>query len=174
MTTQFCPACGEEVVPTFGSPECDYLLIEEFPELVLPTPSMVSKYQREEWTPKRILGNELTKIGMVIQQFRVVSVYPHLPPVDGQPLENCYNFGFEQILSEVNGKRGIIILGGNLCKSFTKYELKQVQGLSGVVSEFIPNDVPRVFLSSVRSIYASGAGEFAVGLQRFVSQIGEQ
>jgi hypothetical protein len=47
--------------------------------------------------------------------------------------------------------------------------------LSGVNSQYLPdNDVPRVFLPTLRSIFVSGAGEFGLGLRRFVSQIGEQ
>lgn len=175
MTQQYCPACGEEVVMSSGSQDCDYLIVEEFPELCLPTPAMVSKWQKEEWTPKKILSSELAKVDMVIQQFRIVSAYPHLPPANGQPLENCYNFGLEQVMGECFGKKGVIVLGGNLCKTFTGYELKQVQGLSNVPSQYLPDgDIPRVFLPTIRSIYSTGAGEFSLGLQRFVQQLGEQ
>lgn len=182
MTNQYCPVCLEEVVPNSGSEECDYAIIEEFPELVLPTPSMQSKYHKDEWTPKKILMNELDKIGMVIQQFRVISVYPHLPPENGTPIENCYDSGFGRMLSEIQNKKGVIILGGNLCKSMTGYDLKQVQGLSGVESQYLPdgdtylpNEMARVFLPTIRTLYSTGGGEFTLGLQRWVSlQLGAE
>jgi len=169
--TQYCPACGEEAILPTGSNDCDYLIIEEFPELVIPTPAVGSRWQKDEWTPKKILVNELVKVGMVWQQFRIVSVYPHLPPSDGQPLENCYNFGMEQSISECAEKKGVIVLGGNLCKYFTGYELKQVQGLSGVNSKYIPSDEIRMFLPTIRSIYSTGAGEVGIGLSRFAKQL---
>lgn len=173
MSPQYCPSCIEEVVPNSGSEECDYAIVEEFPELVLPTPSMQSKFHRDEWTPKKILMNELDKIGMVIQQFRVISVYPHLPPESGIPIENCYDSGFGRMLSEIQNKKGVIILGGNLCKYMTGYDLKQVQGLSSVESQYLPDsDVPRVFLPTIRTLYSTGGGEFTLGIQRWVSQLG--
>ena len=172
----FCPACGEEVVPNSGSEECDYAIVEEFPELVLPTPSMQSKWSKDEFTPKKILSNELAKIGMVIQQFRIITVYPHLPPESGLPLENCYSSGMSRCLSELEGKKGVIFLGGNLCKYFTNYELKQVQGISGV--DFLAGcdvgDMPRVFLPTIRTLYSS-SGEFTLGLKRWASlQLGAE
>jgi hypothetical protein len=176
MTSQYCPSCLEEVVLNTGSEECEYAIVEEFPESVLPTPSMQSKWAKDEWTPKKILMNELDKIGMVIQQFRIITVYPHLPPESGIPIENCYDSGFGRMLSEIQNKKGVIILGGNLCKKFTGYELKQVQGLSEVHSDYLPDigrNIPRVFLSTVRTLYSVGCGEFTLGLQRWVSQLGE-
>ena len=176
MTNQYCPACGEEVIPPLHSPDCEYLIIEEFPEIILPTPAMVSKWQKDEWTPKKILVNELAKIHMVLQQFHVVSVYPHLPPEDGMPLDNCYAFGMEQVRLQMENRKGIIILGGNLCKGMSGYELKQVQGLSGVDFLFDSDvgNIPRVFLPNIRTIYATGAGEVSLGLKRFANQIGEE
>ena len=172
----YCPACGDEVIPNSGSEECDYAIVEEFPELIIPTPAMLSKYQREEWSVKKILMNELDKIGMVIQQFRIISVYPHLPPETGQPNENCYDAGFGRMLEEIQTKKGIIILGGNLCKSMTGYDLKQVQGLSGVESQYLPDtDVPRVFLPTIRTLFSTGSGEMRLGLKRWMSlQLGAE
>jgi hypothetical protein len=177
MTAQYCPSCLEEVVPNSGSQECEYAIVEEFPELVLPTPAMQSKWMKDEWSPKKILGNELAKVGMVIQQFRIISVYPHLPPDSGIPIENCYRSGFDRMLNELEGKRGVIILGGNLCNAFTGHDLKQVQGLSRV--DFLMGcdvgDMPRVFLSTIRTLYSSGAGEFTLGLKRWASlQLGAE
>jgi hypothetical protein len=175
----YCPACAEEVVPNSGSQECDYAIVEEFPELVLPTLSMrytSGLFSKDEWTPKKMLGNELAKVGMVIQQFRIISVYPHLPPDSGIPIENCYESGFARMVEEIQTKKGVIILGGNLCKKFTGWELKQVQGLSGVESQYLPDgDIPRVFLSTIRTLYSSGAGEFTLGLKRWASlQLGAE
>ena len=169
----YCPACAEEVVENLNSQDCEYLIIEEFPEIILPTPAMVSKYHKDEWTPKKILVNELAKIHMVLQQFHVVSVYPHLPPEDGMPLDNCYAFGLEQVIKLCEERKGLIILGGNLCKALTVYELKQVQGLSGVPIQLLLGiwDAPRVFLPNIRTIYATGAGEFSLGLKRFAQSI---
>ena len=174
--TKYCPSCVEEVVPNSGSEECDYAIVEEFPELVLPTPAMLSKWSKDEWTPKKMLGNELAKVGMVIQQFRIITVYPHLPPETGQPNENCYDAGFGRMLEEIQTKKGVIILGGNLCKSMTGYDLKQVQGLSSVESQYLPDgDIPRVFLPTIRTLYSQGAGEFTLGLKRWMSlQLGEE
>jgi hypothetical protein len=177
--SNYCPSCGDEVVPSLHSESCDYLIIEEFPELVLPAPAMMGKWQKDEFTPKKILVNELDKIGMVLQQFHVISVYPHLPPQDGIPNENCYTFGLEQATSLINLKKGIIILGGNLCKTFTGYDLKQVQGLSGVPSNYLSIRLnggflgygELMFLPTLRAIYSTGAGEFSIGLQRFAKSV---
>ena len=169
--TNYCPSCAEEVVPNSGSLECEYAIVEEFPELVLPTPSMQSKWAKDEWTPKKMLMNELDKVGMVIQQFRVITVYPHLPPESGIPIENCYDSGFGRMLSEIQNKRGVIILGGNLCKKFTGWELKHVQGLSGLQSTYLPIEIPIVCLPTIRTLYSTGSGEFTLGLKRFVSNL---
>lgn len=172
MNNQFCPACAEEVINPAGSTDCDYIIIEEFPELCFPTPAMLSRFSRDEWTPKKILSNELAKIGMVPQQFRIVPAYPH--PSSGEQDENCYKFGLSCVGHEMENKKGIIILGSNLCKEMSGYDLKKVQGLSGVdfLLGYDVGDMPRVFLSSVRTIYSVGAGEFRLGLQRFANQIG--
>jgi hypothetical protein len=171
---KYCPACMEEVVLNTGSEECEYAIVEEFPELVLPTPSMQSKWSKDEFTPKKILINELAKVGMVIQQFRIITVYPHLPPESGIPIENCYDSGFGRMLSEIQNKKGVIILGGNLCKKFTGWELKHVQGLSEVHSDYLPDidrNIPRVFLSTIRTLYSVGSGEMSLGLKRFAKQL---
>jgi hypothetical protein len=77
------------------------------------------------------------------------------------------------MLSEIQNKKGVIILGGNLCKYMTGYDLKQVQGLSSVESQYLPDsDVPRVFLPTIRTLYSTGGGEFTLGIQRWVSQLG--
>lgn len=172
---RYCPVCTEEVTNSSGNSDCDYLIIEEFPELVLPPPSANGwQRQKEEWTPRKILVNELAKIGLVIQQFYILSAFPHHQPNNGTPNEQCYDLGLEQVRSAMEGRRGIIILGGNLCKQMTGYELKQVQGLSGV--DFLlgwdAGDMPRVFLPTIRSIFSTGAGEFGLGLKRFANQIG--
>jgi hypothetical protein len=173
--TQYCPACGDEVVPNSGSEECDFAIIEELPELVLPTPAMQSKWSKDEWTPKKILSNELDKIGMVIQQFRVIAVYPHTLSQAEVPVDSCYESGFSRMLEEIQRKRGVIILGARLCKEFTGHELKQVQGLSRVESQYLPDaNVPRMFLPSIKTIYSTGAGEFRIGLRRFSVQLGEK
>ena len=171
---QYCPVCGEEVINPVGSNDCDYLIIEEFSELVLPPPAITSRWQKNDWTPRKILVNELAKVGMVLQQFRIVSVYPHLTPESGQPNEDCYATGLSFAMDEIHNKLGIIILGTNLCKEFTGYELKQVCGLSNVpyLLGHDTGDMPRVFLPTIRSIYSTGSGEFRIGLQRFVKQLG--
>lgn len=173
MTNPACPACGEQVVNSLNSDDCDFLLIEEFPELVLPAPSMTSRWQKDEWTTKKILVNELAKVGMVLAQFQVISVFPHHDD-NPCPPDNCYQFGLEQTRNAMENKKGVIILGGNLCKEMTGYELKQVQGLSGVdfLLGYDAGDMPRVFLPTLRTIYSTGAGEFAIGLQRFAKMVG--
>jgi len=168
--TRYCPACGDEVVEPIGAPDCDFLIVEEFPELILPEPAMTWK-KKEEWTVKKILASELAKVGMIPAQFRIVSSYPHLPPANGQPNENCWDVGLGWAVDEIPSKSGIIILGGNLCRTFTGYELKQVHGLSEVESEYIPNDIPRVFMDNIRTIYSKNSGEISLALRRFVSQL---
>jgi hypothetical protein len=170
--TQYCPACADEVVPP--SNNGNFLLIEEFPELCLPERAM-SQWERkkDEWTPRKILQNELQKVGMTIHQFTIMSAFPHKVPDNGQPNEDCYNAGLEYALSCIPQYQGVVVMGTNLCRSFTGYELKQVLGLSDVVSQYIPDgDMPRVFLHNMKTIYATGAGEFHIGLERFASQLG--
>lgn len=172
---QYCPSCGEEVVEGLGNPTNDFLIIEELPDLCLPErPKSQFMRQKDEWTSKKVLNAELGKIGMDIRQFRIVSVYPHLPPESGIPVENCYNFGLGQVRLEMEGKQGIIIIGGNLCKEMSGFELKQVQGLTGVdfLLGYDAGDMPRAFLPNIRSIYTQGAGEFRIGLNRFAKMIG--
>lgn len=170
--TILCPVCLEEAYVPVGAPDCEYLIIEEFPELVIPTGNLNT--WKDEWTPKKILVNELSKAGLNPLQFIVASVYPHYP--DGEPNERCYNFGLEYVTTEfIPRMKGVIVLGGNLCKTFTGYELKQVQGLSGVPSALIPDgDVPRVFLPTIRSMYSTTFGEFSLGMKRFAEQLRKQ
>jgi len=169
---QYCPACANEVVPNSGHPQSDYLLIEEFPELVYPPAPANGWQKREDWTPSKIVANELAKVGMLPQQFHIITVYPHHVPSDGQPSENCYSVGLEQAISIIGQYKGVIVLGANLCKTFTGYPIDQVQGLSDVPSQYIPDgDIVRMFLPNIRSIYATGAGEFSIGLKRFADKV---
>jgi len=176
---QNCPACGNPVVQGSGNLNCDFLIIEEFPELCLPEPPKTGWMKsREDWTSRKILIAELAKVGMVIQQFRIVSVYPHTVDADKKKRvldPNCQQFGLEQVVSEILDRKGVIIFGKELCKEFTGYTLKQVQGLSGVNSQYIPDgDVPRFFAEPLRTILNPknpGVGEFRIGLERFVSQL---
>jgi hypothetical protein len=176
---QYCPACAEEVVPNMGSAECDFIVVEEFPDMILPEPAIQGwmKNRRPEWTPRKILENELGKLGMVIQQFRIISVFPHLPPADGMPNENCYQAGLERARNEMEGKQGIIVLGDNLCKEMTRYNLKGVHGLTGV--DFLlgwdAGDQPRMFIDHPRKVLLPkhpGIGEIRIGLERFARLIG--
>jgi hypothetical protein len=52
--------------------------------------------------------------------------------------------------------------------------LKHVQGLSGVETTYLPPEIPVVFLSTIRTLYSVGAGEFSLGLTRWSSQLGEK
>ena len=171
--TSYCSVCAEEVVDPVGDVQNDYLIIEEFPYVIIPPAPQVLKWKKDEWTPRKIVANELTKVGMVIQQFHIVSVFPHRIPDNGMPNENCYQVGLENVVTKISKYKGVIVLGTNLCKEFTGYDLKSVCGLSGVDSKYIPDgDVPRVFLPSINSIFSTGSGEFGIGLRRFAKQLG--
>ena len=168
---RYCPVCAEEAVSPLGSTDNDYLIIEEFPYAML-TPKRTS-FNRNEIFPQSILQLELDKVGMLLGKFRFVSVFPHFSHENGDPNANCYASGLARAVDEINGKKGVIILGANLCKEFTGYELKKVCGLSYVDTKYMPDgDVPRVFLPSIDTIYSTGAGEFGLGLMRFAKQIG--
>ena len=169
--SQICPVCMEEAVSYTGDSLCDYLIIEEFPELNVKVSG--SSWKKDEWTHKKIMNNELNKVDMTINQFRIVSAYPHLPPASGIPNEKCYDFGLSLLPDEMISKLGVIVLGSNLCKEFTGYDLKQVQGLSNVdfLLGYDVGDMPRVVLPSIRSLYSTGNGEFSLGLSRFAKQL---
>lgn len=164
-----CPACGNETVPVVinASP---FLIIEELPELVLPDQKKTQF--ADEWTPRGMLHNELQKVGMSIHQFDIVSAFPHTVPENGKPDENCWKAGLDYAIGFIPKYKGVLILGRNLCKEFTGYELDKVMGLSDVESKYIPDgDIPRYFLQPVRYFYSVGSAEFAIGLQRFAERV---
>lgn len=168
MTQQYCPACGDPIV----QPDIQgrsFLIIEELAELVYPE-KMKSKYDND-FTVREILKIELQKVGLMLQQFDIVQVYPHVVPENGMPNENCFDAGLDYATDLLVKYKGVIVLGGNLCKIFTGYEINKVQGLTDVESKYIPSGMPRMFLNKMQSFYAVGNGEFELGFKRFAEQV---
>ena len=67
--SNYCPACGEEVVENLNSQDCEYLIIEEFPELVLPCPFYIDSESKDEksktvFRNARQSGKSLTMAGL--------------------------------------------------------------------------------------------------------------
>jgi hypothetical protein len=162
---KYCAACAEPVVPSFGDISSDYLIVEEYP---------YSVYQRNalsnEVHPRDILERELSRAGLELHDFYLMSAYPH--PKTDKVDENCYKAGMDAISDAIAGKKGILILGEALCTELSGYSLKQVCGVSNVGMNGIPGNV--MYLPSIAAIFAKGRGEFALGLKRFANMIGEE
>jgi len=159
-----CPSCGERICPPSGK-SSDLLIIGEFPgreEMIQGRPFASNP---NFMSAGKIFRKELERLGVSLQQFRVVNLWLHEPTKN----ENCFKAGYENVLDEAKGKKAILLVGSDTVETFTGYKVSDVSGLqvdSNVLSAPIIYAMVNPALASHRAL-----GEVRFGIEKFVKRL---
>lgn|SRR5574341_134184 len=119
-----CPSCGNVVCMPSGH-SGDLLIIGEFPsdEEMLQGRPFASN--RNFISAGKILRKELELVGMSLSDHRVTNIWLHKPNNE----DNCFQAGYNHVLSEAKGKKAILLVGSDTVSIFTSYKVSDVSGL---------------------------------------------
>lgn len=162
MPKQYCPSCAQRIIPPYGSPKAEVLLIGPYPG------EKEAKVGRPfAGNTGRVLRRELWREGYDLLDFRTINVWMHLPNKN----ENCFNAGRDHAIEEGQGRRAILLIGSETVQTFTDYKVSDVSGLI-VDSVFFDAEL---IMASVNpaTVFKEGAGvgEIRFALQQFIKEL---
>lgn len=134
--TQFCPSCGDPIVPPRGDKDSPVLIIGEFP----------GESEMENGKPFSgpaggVLRTELARAGIDMPMVRIMNLWLHPKPTSRSRgttaernsakarYENCYKAGYNLVLEEAKKRNAILLVGSDAVNAFTKYSVSDVNGL---------------------------------------------
>lgn len=164
---QYCPSCGERVCPPSGKSP-DLLIIGEFPsreEMIQGRPFASSP---NFMSAGKIFRKELERVGVSLNDFRVINLWLHEPNSN----ENCFKAGYDFVLEEAKGKKAILLVGSDVVDTFTTYKVSDVGGLqvdSNILSAPIIYAMPNPALAQHRSL-----GEVRLSIEKFVHRLEQE
>jgi hypothetical protein len=159
-----CHICSSRICPPSGKSK-DILVIGEFPgdlEMRMGTPfaSTVTFM-----TAGRVFRKELERVGVSFNQLRVMNLWMHTPNDN----ENCYQAGYDNVLTEAKGKKAILLVGSDVVECFTAYKVSDVTGLQ-VDSSVLSAPIIYAMVNPALSLHR-GVGEVRNGIQKFISRL---
>jgi len=127
MSDKYCSHCNAKIVPARGN--SDLLIVGTAPdEIDISKGSPFSSSNTgffDRISAGKILRKELERVGLSINDFRVMHLWKHEP----NKLEECWQDGFDTVLSEAKGKKAILLIGADAVEAFTGYKVSDVSGL---------------------------------------------
>ena len=161
-----CPICKEKerrqvAVPPYGPKSGPILIAGEFPgkdELAWGRPFAGGT--------GKVLEEELGGVGIDIRQCRLANLWIH-PPNDD---EDCYNLGLSILLREAKDRKGILFLGSDTAKTFSKYKVSEIAGLRMEDDCLLVSANVIVFSQNPAVVFKKGGvvGEIRFALGQFV------
>lgn len=156
MKDKFCPACGNRACSPLGN--SDFLIIGDAPtdlDMIKGHPfSNHPKYM----THGKILRKEMQRVGLSLNEHRLITMWLHEPNKN----ENCFQAGIDNVMSEIVGKKAVLLVGADVVNAFTDFKVSDVSGLE--VDSAVLN-VPHVMAMvnpSIALARAYGEVRFAV------------
>ena len=164
--SKICPVCKEKgnrqvAVPPYGPKDSPILIAGEFP----------GKDELEWGRPfaggtGKVLTEELALQGIDIRSCRLSNIWIHPPNGD----EDCYNLGLSILLREAQNRKGILFLGSDTAKTFTKYKVSEIAGLRMEDDCLLVSANVIVFSQNPAVVFKKGGvvGEIRFALGQFV------
>jgi len=183
-----CPICNhlQLVLPT-GPTAAKLLIIGEYPgveEIVTGRPWVGAAGE--------VLTEELTRAGLNRDYIRITNLWQHKPPVKPRPTPpksvtaranwevarkaygSEFTFHYTQMLKELGGRKGILLMGSDVTEALLGKSVSQVAGC------FVKSDIlPKISLAMMNPavVFRSGPdgmlGETRLGIRRFAEAVRE-
>lgn len=121
---RYCPICDERICLPSGASQ-DMLIIGDDPtkdDLVQGHPFASNS---NFTTAGKVFRKELNMVGLSLGEFRTMYLWKH-EPTDS---EECYQNGYDTVLSEAKGKKAILLVGSDVVQLFTGHKVSDVSGL---------------------------------------------
>jgi len=134
MVRQACPICSNLLVLPVGPKDASILLIGEYPGVE----EVKSGFC---WVGRggEVLRAELARVGIQYEQCRATNLWLHAPSKEDEE----YRWHMEQMLTEVQGKKFVLLMGSDVCKALLGEAVSDVSGLI-VNSPYLPKDVTAI------------------------------
>jgi uracil-DNA glycosylase len=111
-----------------------------------------------------ILMEELGRVGLQLNQFRITNLWLHQTQKRG---ETCgRDFHMQNLVHEMIGRKFILLMGSDVLKALTKNSVMEVSSLQ-VVGSFIPSDAIAIASPNPAAVTHGGIGELRLALSRF-------
>lgn len=160
MTSKKC-VCGKDVVLWYGPKDTQFALIGDEPE--------DADYQVDmPWTGKngKLLRSEMMSKSLDISRFRRGNLFVHAKPSD-----DCKNKHVAKTVTELTGKRAVLLIGSEVTKFFTGMSITDISGLNvaELVTLFQADVVIPVPKPTV--LFTEGFGEVRFALHNFSKEL---
>lgn len=157
-----CTICSALLISAMGHSE-DLLIIGDAPhkeDIEKGRPFSISHFYT---TAGQVLRKELERVGLSFMDFRVMNLWMHEP----NNSEECWQLGYDTVLSEAKGKKAILLVGADVVETFTNYKVSDVSGLR--VESAILSAPLLVAMVSPAMAMTRGVGEvrFAIGRWKY-------
>ena len=156
-----CPVCGtERCVPPAGRKDSPVLLVAEFPgdEEVLDGQPFTGR-------TGTIFKQQLGQLGWSLSNFRMMNLWQHPPNKN----EKCLKHGIQTVIKEAQGKKGILLIGSDVAKAFTQYNVSEICGIP-VESDYFSAEVIMAMVNPA-IVFHGVLGELQLGLEKFLKRI---
>ena len=146
MSRQACPICGNLLVLPVGPTDASILLVGEYPGVE----EVKSGFC---WVGRggEVLRSELARVGIQYEQCRATNLWLHAPSKEDEE----YRWHMEQMLTEVQGKKFVLLMGSDVCKALLNEAVSDVSGLI-VNSPYLPKDVTAVVCKNPALVLRKG------------------
>src|SRR3990167_6689910 len=134
MTRQACPICGNLLVLPVGAKDASILLVGEYPGV-----EEVKSGFCWVGSGGEVLRSELARVGIQYEQCRATNLWLHAPSKEYEE----YRWHMEQMLTEVQAKKYVLLMGSDVCKALLNEAVSDVSGLI-VNSPYLPKAVTAV------------------------------
>ena len=164
---QHCPVCLAQCVPAHGK-STDILVVGEFPSHEEVEQGIPFASNPRFMSAGKIFRKELERLGVSLNQMRVMNLWEHIPNKD----ERCFKLGYDMVLDEAKGKKAILLVGSDTVSTFTNYKVSDVNGMqvdSNVLSAPIIYALVNPALAQHRAL-----GEVRFGIEKFVKRIEQE
>lgn len=158
MNRPVCPSCGKMLVMPAGPPSSPILLVADFPGV-----EEVKQGRPFVGQMGDILMEELGRVGLQLNQFRISTLWMHQIVKKG---ETCpIGFHMQNLVTEMQGRKIIFLMGSDTVKRLTKQNVMDVSGLR-VIGPFIPPDAVAIASPNPAVAMHGGIGELRFAFSR--------
>lgn len=162
----YCPSCAEPVCSPIGKSK-ELLILGDAPSQLDIQGGPYATHAMYV-TGGKIMRKELEKLGVSLNQFRVTYIWLHEPTTS----ESCWQAGYDHALEEAKGKKAILLVGSDTLKTFTKYNVSDVNGLE-VDSHVLSAPTIYAMINPGLALHRS-YGEIRFALTQFVQRLDQE